>query len=81
MTTFDIVQTVEPGTLCSYKAGRWQVDHRETLAAAEQLAALFQSCTTLAGIAYAVEEHDELSEHRAPPLHSAPWIEAKEARR
>jgi hypothetical protein len=74
MTTFDIVQTVEPGTPCSYKAGRWQVDHRGDRKAAEQTAELFQSCTTLAGIRYTVEEHDELSEHRAPPLHSAPWI-------
>lgn len=80
MLIFSIVQTVQPGTICSHKPGRREVahvgethprldeaTHEHARHEAQDMAELYNR-HAYPGIRYSVEELDEESPDRAPPV-------------
>jgi hypothetical protein len=67
MTVYDIIQEVATGAACSYKPGRWLVEHHDREGAANSRAELFQRHCHVAGVNYSVVAIDEESPDRCQP--------------
>lgn len=68
MMIFSIVRITEPGAICSYPVGRFEVYFTESEYVANETCGVFNRCRYAdnLGFHYAVEEIDELSPNRAP---------------
>jgi hypothetical protein len=66
MLIYSIVQTVQPGTLCSYPVGRCEVEAFDDRQRANETCDTFNRCCHTPGIVYSVEAVDEESPDRVP---------------
>lgn len=65
MKVYDVVHLVDPGAMTSVPVGRWAVTHRDVKEEVRLIADICICNTTIPGVDYAVEEHEETCPGRA----------------